>query len=52
MNPDPAPVDGTENGDTFEVPVAMIVTTEGLTWLATRTIASDWVSSICAAVTG
>ena len=40
MNPDPAPVAGTENGVTPEIPFAVMVTTEGLTWLATWMIAS------------
>src|ERR1035437_3264536 len=50
MNPDPTPVEGTENGDTFEVPSDVMVTTEGLTAFATRMIASVWVRLISCAL--
>ena len=47
MKPDPTPVDGTENGEKPEAPLLVIVTTEGFTRFATRTIASDWVRVSC-----
>jgi hypothetical protein len=47
MKPDPTPVDGTENGEKPDAPLLVIVTTEGFTKLATRTIASDSVRVTC-----
>ena len=43
MKPDPAPVVGTEKGLRFDMPVVVIVTTDGCTWFTTRTIAWDCV---------
>ncbi len=50
--PDPAPLAGTENGVTPVTPAAVIVTTDGLTIAATRTMASDWVRLISCASAG
>jgi len=52
MNPDPAPVDGTENGVTPEIPFVVMVTTEGVALATTLMIASVWVMLIACAVPG
>jgi hypothetical protein len=52
MKPDPAPVDGTEKGVIPDASLDTIVTTDGLTRLATRIIASDCVRLIVWALPG
>jgi hypothetical protein len=47
MNPEPDPVEDPEKREPLEASVVSIVTTDGMTWLATRTIASDCVRVIC-----